>query len=537
MKKIFATLAAFIAVVMLLSCVPSFTAQADNPANVEYNAHDVEMFRAFLEKADPAGVKNGKKINELYNPDDPATWTGANDGLSYNIGVNWDTNGRAVIFYATGSAELFGAFDVVGCDALTMINIYSSSISSANLTGCISLEFLAIYIGKIQLTELDLSTNSALTNLYLNGNAITELDLSGNPHLKFLLLEYNKLKNLDISNNMELELIMCEGNEISKIDLTGHDKLIELHCNNNKLTDLKIEECPKLCNLQYNYNNIKHLDFSHNPELYAIGCAGNGVTELNVNSLSELWMLECQENALTSLDLRGTSIQDLYCNDNMLAEIIVPDDSNVQFLYCQNNKLTSIDLENMKNMYYFDGSNNLLSEFIFTIKKDFADFLYFICLDNPMKHVTINNVNGCFELFADENGSIGASLKYDETLEINYYAAIGTPNEGASFLGWYDANGVLVSSEAEYKIGFNDKIILYAKFIEKETPTPRPTDAETPTPTPVVTTKPDSTPTGSPIPSSTPGPNPPLAGGISFIALGIIAIIGGSAVSLLRKRK
>ncbi|MEG1560162.1 MAG: dockerin type I domain-containing protein [Clostridia bacterium] len=471
MKKLSTTFAIFLAVIMFLSFAPFFTVHAVNPGDVEYNAHDVEIFRAFLEKTDDNGVKNGKKINALYNPDDPATWTIENYSEQYDFGVNWDEKGRSVAFYSASPIVLYGTLELSDCDALKAIIIEGSNIPSINIKGCVALETLyMIYPENTPLTAIDLSTNSALTDLRLDGNVITEIDLSANLHLKLLYIDNNKLTALDLSNNLELESLICEGNEISALDLSANNLITVLYCNKNKITKLNITGCSLLDSMRCSYNDIKHLDVTHNPQLAMLECIGNGMTELNVSGLPLLWSVECPDNALTSLDLRGTCIQTLYCNDNMLTEILVPDNSEVQTLYCQNNKLASLEFEKMKNLYYFNGDNNLLTELTLTANEDLSNYVTFSCVDNPMRHINIKNIGSGFELFSDGEGTIGAYFKCDDTTGQLYYTAVAKINEGASFLGWYDANGALVSSELERRIGLKESVVLYAKFTNGEEP-------------------------------------------------------------------
>ena len=168
--KLFPTV---LALIFLLS-VFSLGAAAD----VKYDAHDVEKFRAFLEETDADGVTNGSKINALYDPDDPSTWTG--EGFSeYKSGVNWNEDGRAAAFYCArddNESVVYGDFDVSGCDALEYVNIYGAAIESVNFAGCISLSELIMYYPEVPLERIDLSTNTALTKIVLNNNALTAIN-------------------------------------------------------------------------------------------------------------------------------------------------------------------------------------------------------------------------------------------------------------------------------------------------------------------------------------------------------------------------
>ncbi len=521
---------AMLALIILLLSVFSFGATAD----VKYDAHDVEKFRAFLEVTDADGITNGSKLSAFYDPHDPSTWTGEGDGFSkYKYGVNWSEDGRAVAFYCDGytNGVVYGDFDVEGCDALEYVNIYGAAIQSVNFAGCTSLSELTMYYPEVPLEHIDLSANTALTRIILNDNALTELDLGGNPNLTLLLVEGNNLTELDISNNTKLALIMCERNSIKEIDLTGHSQLRELHCNYNELTELNTSECPQLYNLQFNYNNVKSIDLSQNPEIAALGCAGNGMKELNVSGLTELWMIECQENDLASLDLRDTSIQDLYCNDNMLEEILVPENSNVQWLYCQNNRLSSLDIENMPNLNAFNGDGNLFEELL--IRGGITEFS---CIGNPMKHMGLWHDSGSFELYTQGNGAIGAYYDYD----VMKYTAMAEACEGETFLGWYDEGGNLVSEAANFALD-SAECVLYARFSVSEEPTPTPVPSTpvvdpTEAPTPVEPTQAPVDPTQAPIDTDPDNPTPPTTGAISLIRIGLVAAAGGASAMFLRRK-
>ena len=60
-----------------------------------YIEHDYLKLYAFLETADADGVKNGKKLNENYDPADPTTWgTTVEDdeeGQSTITWMEWNT--------------------------------------------------------------------------------------------------------------------------------------------------------------------------------------------------------------------------------------------------------------------------------------------------------------------------------------------------------------------------------------------------------------------------------------------------------------
>ena len=546
--KLFPTV---LALIFLLSVFSLGTA-----ADVNYDAHDAEKFRAFLEETDADGVTNGSKINALYDPNDPSTWTG--EGFSeYKSGVNWNEDGRAAAFYCASydNGVVYGDFDVSNCDALEYVYIYGAAIESVNFDGCTSLSELTMCYPEVPLEQIDLSGNTALTSIILNDNALMELDLSGNtdlthlfvegnnltgldlsgnPNLTHLFVDDNDLTELDISNNMKLVHIICGRNNIKEIDLTGHSELVDLYCNYNELTALNTSECPELIYLQFNYNNIESIDLSQNPEITSLGCAGNGLTELNVSGLTELWEIACQENELTSLDLRDTGIEVLYCFDNMLEQILFPENSNILGVHCQNNRLSSLDLKNTRNLSTFNGDGNLFEELIISLNSD-----DFSCIGNPMRHLSVRHNSGSFELFVEGNGTIGAYYNY----ELMKHIAMAEAGDGETFLGWYDENGNLASEAADYALDSADST-LYARFSVSGEPTPTPsapvidpTEAPVgPTQAPVDPTQAPVDPTQAPVDPDPDDPTPPTTGAVSLICIGLAVAAGGASAMLLRRK-
>ena len=275
--KLFPTV---LALIFLLS-VFSLGAAAD----VKYDAHDVEKFRAFLEETDADGVTNGSKINALYDPDDPSTWTG--EGFSeYKSGVNWNEDGRAAAFYCArddNESVVYGDFDVSGCDALEYVDIYGAAIESANFDGCTSLSELTMCYPEVPLEQIDLSANTALTRIILSYNALTELDLSGSPNLTYLSVEGNKLPRLDLSANPNLTQLVAKDNNLTELDLSGSPNLIQLFVEDNNLTELDISNNMKLITIICERNSIKEIDLTGHSELIELRCNYNELTALNTS--------------------------------------------------------------------------------------------------------------------------------------------------------------------------------------------------------------------------------------------------------------
>ena len=124
------------------------------PPVSELNEHDFNAVRNFLEIKDENGVRNGEKMNEYYDPDDPTTWFFW-DSIFHepegNIPIaEFNENGRLVAFYVphkirtekgrevynvTGY-DLVGKLDLSGCEELISVNCNWCGITALDVTGC-----------------------------------------------------------------------------------------------------------------------------------------------------------------------------------------------------------------------------------------------------------------------------------------------------------------------------------------------------------------------------------------------------------------
>ena len=277
MKKTLSIIAAALALFMALGCMPlslAVKARTVTPCwtvPAGYNAHDYNACASFLEQTDEDGVKNGEKLSENYDPNDPATWGtywGYDDDWNDEelTRFTWSSVGGTLritsIFLEddyTGYEwqALVGSFDVSGCTALENLNCSDNALTELDVSGCTALRQLNCWNNA--LTELDVSNNTALWRLYCDDNALTELDVSSNIALGSLDCSDNALTELDVSGCIALEYLNCENNALTELDVSSCTALTELYCNDNVLTEL---------------------DLSGNTELNSVDCRNNRLTEI-----------------------------------------------------------------------------------------------------------------------------------------------------------------------------------------------------------------------------------------------------------------
>ena len=187
MKRMKMGIAVLITAALLLVCMTPLAVFADNtryPTPGGYNDNDYQKLVTFLELEDESGVRNGEKISENYDPQDPTTWEG----------TTWE-NGNIfqIDFY---DRNLIGKLDVSNCTELVELDC-----------------------GYNQLTELDVSNNTALVYLNCGYNQLTELDISNNTALEHLVCDNNQLTELDISNNTAMWILSCRNNQLTSLNL------------------------------------------------------------------------------------------------------------------------------------------------------------------------------------------------------------------------------------------------------------------------------------------------------------------------------
>ncbi|MBR6006678.1 MAG: hypothetical protein IK064_03540 [Clostridia bacterium] len=377
-----------------------------------YNAHDYDKCAAFLEQADESGVKNGEKLSENYDPNDPDTW-GTYEQYS------WDEDGNMSIYdaprfeWAGADGELricyiiisdreydeawglVGTLDVSGCTELIEVSCEDSFIEALDLTGCTGL--FHVNCSSNRLTELDVSDCPELTNLECGSNALTGLDVSHNPNLQTLMCQLNSIPELDVSNHPMLCTLICYNNELTELDVSHNPELSYLDCDCNALTELDLSANPLLEILYCNWDELTELDVSNNPMLTCICCFGNMLTGIDVSNNPELLYFDCSENLITGLDLSGNNaLQYFSCRQNPMTELILPD--NPDFFRVR------------------------------TLRAEGAGFVG--CYVDGLSEFTV---------FAESEDSVG-------------------------FLGWYDETGALVSEEDCFRIQDGYYTVLTARF-------------------------------------------------------------------------
>ena len=476
MKK---RIAALITAALLLVCMMPLSSLADGtryPTPDGYNDNDYQKLVTFLELVDENGVKNGEKLSESYDPQDPTTWKG----------TTWE-NGRIkkIYFY---NKKCVGKLDVSDCTMLEYLDCGGNQLTELDVSNNTTLYWLDC--GSNQLTELDVSKNTALTHLFCDSNQLTELDVSKNTALKEFRCYSNQLTELDVSNNTALTYLDCDSNQLTELDVSKNTALKEFRCYSNQLTELDVSNNTALTYLDCGSNQLTELDVSGCTALTDLSCDSNQLTELDVSNNTALEGLGCGGNQLTSLDVsNNVALEWLECSGNKFATIDLSKNTALTVFSCESCELTSIDFSNNTALKEIWLRNNQLAEL--DVSKN-TGISALNCSGNKIAHMDLRDN---YKLPVDEirvtndGGYIGVDLHVWNWQPTNwqptkgYYLGVwAEAKSGYNFVGWYDENDVCISTEARLPIFDIDNKVFIAKFEEGSTePTPTP---EQPTPTP-----------------------------------------------------
>lgn len=155
------------------------------------------------------------------------------------------------------------------------------SLTELILDGCYSLKELDCSFSFLK--SLDLSECPVLSNLKIYSSDISSLDLSNNLALAELdCSDCKSLTSLDVSNLTDLATLDCSECNLTSLNLGNNPVLTELQCSRNQLTslDVDITNCPALTTLLCSHNQLTFLDLGKFTALEELWCSENPLQKL-----------------------------------------------------------------------------------------------------------------------------------------------------------------------------------------------------------------------------------------------------------------
>ncbi|MBQ7061260.1 MAG: hypothetical protein IJM85_05710 [Clostridia bacterium] len=229
--------------------------------------------------------------------------------------------------------------------------------------------------------------------------------------------------SLDLSDCTSLNLVHVYTNRIETLNVSGCTALNTLYCYDNRIEALSVSGCTALNTLYCYDNRIETLDLSSNTQLGYLNCSRNRLTSLDISNNRSLVILSFGGNEIPSIDVtQHTSLAVLNCSATAMTELDISRNTQLRDLYCKDNRMTEIDMSH--------------SSYLFT-----------------------NRVS------AEGDGTVGVESITTATTRAVY----AVPDEGAEFIGWFNASGTLLSEEPELRFYGTAPTALIARFTEVQT--------------------------------------------------------------------
>lgn len=213
------------------------------------------------------------------------------------------------------------------------------------------------------------------------------------------------------------------GGLVGSLDLSDCTSLNLVHVYTNRIEALNVSGCTALNTLYCYDNRIEALDLSANTQLGYLNCSRNRLTSLDISNNRSLVILSFGGNEIPSIDVtQHTSLQVLNCSATAMTALDISRNTQLRDLYCKDNRMTEIDMSH--------------SSYLFT-----------------------NRVS------AEGDGTVGVESITTATTRAVY----AVPDEGAEFIGWFNASGTLLSEEPELRFYGTAPTALIARFTEVQT--------------------------------------------------------------------
>ncbi|MBR2752079.1 MAG: DUF4214 domain-containing protein [Clostridiales bacterium] len=184
-----------------------------------------------------------------------------------------------------------------------------------------------------------------------------------------------------------------------------------------KITDLKgIEYFTSLQNLDCRTNEIAQLNLEKNTELKFLNCSENKIEQLDLGKNTKLSTLDCSNNNLSRLNPPNLpSLRILNCYNNNLTELSMSNMSELREFSCHDNQIKSLFLRYCTKLYELNCANNQLLQLDL---RENAMLEKVFCQGNKIERVYVPNVTKLKTLNCADNWIDYIDLK--ESPDLSY---------------------------------------------------------------------------------------------------------------------
>ncbi|WP_159025410.1 T9SS type A sorting domain-containing protein [Aquimarina sp. Aq78] len=212
--------------------------------------------------------------------------------------------------------------------------------------------------------KIEVSEAQAYTgHIRVSGGPISNLiGIDAFKNITGLSVSKTSIRELDLSKNTKLKTLFFYKNyKVTNLDLSKNIKLKSIGCSYNKLESLTILS-RDLIALYCSNNKLNKLFLPNSRKLLELNCRNNKITELKLSRQKELKTLYCENNKLTQLDIsNSTKLEQLNCHSNELKSLNISKSTKLIYLYAYNNKLKNLNTSKNTKLTTLDAYDNNLT--------------------------------------------------------------------------------------------------------------------------------------------------------------------------------
>ena len=213
---------------------------------------------------------------------------------------------------------------------------------------------------------------------------------------------------------------------------------------------LDMSGCVDLLFVDVYHNRLSAVDVSGAGALRILGLQDNQIEALDVRDLRACQGIDAGMNRLSELDVsQNGELMELYVNDNRLTAIDLSGCPKLKYFYCHNNGIEALDTRANPLLRHLNATGNPMKRILSLAPQR----------DEPLPLELIAGEGGCVGL--KFNPVYNAQWKETGEWQQTYYAY---PDEGHHFIGWYDSEENLLSTDEEWLDTYGTSRVLSAKF-------------------------------------------------------------------------
>lgn len=319
----------------IMYAIPMNTTDSFVMLDDSYFDFDIETGVVTLKKAYPDSVaiefsNTGFPMSDLFTepfmikteadygqPTKVMSFTTYESPVSFSVGLHGASEENPITFWVDLGTQELKPF--VAKSETTPVK--------ANVSGAKGYGPVAVYVP-------DGTNISALSikNLY-----VSSIDLSQLNTLRELTLSYTSLYSIDLTYNRLLEVLDLSHNNLTTLNLEGESD----YFNKNLLHTLDISY-NSIDNTGYNASNFK---LSPLLAMLHFNAAHNQLGDIDFSDADNLLTLDVSDNNMERLDFQHcTALDTVRASNNLLSEIILPEEDNIRYMDIASNQFTLANL-------------------------------------------------------------------------------------------------------------------------------------------------------------------------------------------------